>query len=58
MSASGLPAKGSIKVMSGKETPGQPLPGMAKDKMGGSITNLAHSLSGTSANQKGGASSR
>lgn len=58
MSASGLPAKGSIKVIAGKETPGTANPGMAKDTMKGGINNLAHSLSGTSANQKGGASSR
>jgi len=44
-----------IKTCYGKETPGQPDSKSAgKGKMGGSTTNLSHSLSGSSANQKGG----
>jgi hypothetical protein len=55
----GLPVKGSIKVITGKQTPGQPsLPNTTGKSMGGSITNLSHSLSGVSANQNGGGSKR
>jgi hypothetical protein len=54
MSKNGLPSKGEIKVITGKETPGQAKVSNTTGKsMGGSSTNLAHSLSGVSANQKG-----
>jgi len=37
----------------GRDNSSHKLPSVKGERMGGSITNLSHSLSGTSANQKG-----
>ena len=53
MSATSSAAKGRLVVPTGRDNSSFSVGNTTGGKMGGGIDNLAHSLKGTSANQKG-----